>query len=317
MPKISIITTTYKHQHFIKDTIESVLSQTFSDWELLIWDDSPDYETWNIIESYVNKYPDKIKAWHHSRNKWIVDNMNFLLEKVSDESEYITFLEWDDKYNENNLQEKINFLNENSSINFIYNSYVEIDINSNIKSNNPFIEKINSISLKDFIISWWNFIKSFWTITLKKNLLNEFYPLFSPNWDKMFWLLDFFTYMRFLPWKSIWFLDKKIFFYRNHLNNFSWFKNNVKLFDENKAIYEYFLNNCTDNKLEKLLKYRLSYLYSIHNISINSKINSLKFLLRTFKYSIKNEIFNRIKIFIRILVPKFVNNFFISLYAKK
>jgi glycosyltransferase involved in cell wall biosynthesis len=36
MPKISIITTTYKHQDFIAQTIESILSQTFTDWELLI-----------------------------------------------------------------------------------------------------------------------------------------------------------------------------------------------------------------------------------------------------------------------------------------
>jgi glycosyltransferase involved in cell wall biosynthesis len=34
--KISIITTTYKHQDFIAETIKSVLAQSFTDWELLI-----------------------------------------------------------------------------------------------------------------------------------------------------------------------------------------------------------------------------------------------------------------------------------------
>jgi len=93
MPKISIITTTYKHQDFIAQTIESVLAQTYTDWELLIGDDSPDNATWDIIQKYVDKYPDKIKAWHHSPNKGIVDNMNFLIEEASDESDYISFLE--------------------------------------------------------------------------------------------------------------------------------------------------------------------------------------------------------------------------------
>ena len=69
MSKISIITTSYKHQDFIAQTIDSILAQTFSDRELLIGDDSPDDATRDIIQSYVSKYPDKIKARHHSPNK--------------------------------------------------------------------------------------------------------------------------------------------------------------------------------------------------------------------------------------------------------
>jgi glycosyltransferase involved in cell wall biosynthesis len=93
MSKISIITTTYKHKDFIAYTIESILAQTYSDWELLIGDDSPDNDTRDIIQEYVIKYPHKIQARHHSPNKGIVDNTNFLIGKVSDESDYIAFLE--------------------------------------------------------------------------------------------------------------------------------------------------------------------------------------------------------------------------------
>jgi teichuronic acid biosynthesis glycosyltransferase TuaG len=50
MPKISIITTTYNHQNYIEKTIQSILDQTISDWELLIGDDSPGEETWEVIE---------------------------------------------------------------------------------------------------------------------------------------------------------------------------------------------------------------------------------------------------------------------------
>ena len=93
MPLFSIITTTYKHEKFIADTIESVIAQTLTDWELLIGDDSPDNTTWNIIQPYVTMYPDKIKAWHHSPNKGLVDNMNFLITQVNPDSKYIAFLE--------------------------------------------------------------------------------------------------------------------------------------------------------------------------------------------------------------------------------
>ena len=93
MPTISIITTTYKHSAFIADTIESILAQSYTDWELLIGDDSPDDATWKIIETYVAKYPDRIHAWHHTPNKGIVENMKFLVHQTSDQTQILSFLE--------------------------------------------------------------------------------------------------------------------------------------------------------------------------------------------------------------------------------
>jgi glycosyltransferase involved in cell wall biosynthesis len=108
MPKISIITTTYQHERFIAETIESILTQSFLDWELLIGDDSPDDATWNIIQTYIDQYPGKIHAWHHSSNKGIVDNMNFLFSKMSEDSEYVAFLEGDDMVVPDYLEKKLN-----------------------------------------------------------------------------------------------------------------------------------------------------------------------------------------------------------------
>ena len=107
MPKTSIITTTYRHEKFIARTIESVLGQSFTDWELLIGDDSSDDASWNIIENYIRKYPDKIHAWHHTPNKGIVENMNFLFAKVSADSMYVAFLEGDDMWTHDYLQKKL------------------------------------------------------------------------------------------------------------------------------------------------------------------------------------------------------------------
>ena len=143
MPKISIITTTYKHQDFIEDTIKSVLSQTYTDWELLIGDDSPDNKTWNIIEKYTKQYPDKIKAWHHNPNKGIVDNMNFLLSKISNDSKYIAFLEGDDMYTPDNLEEKIKIFKEYPEVKMVYNNF------DYIGKDNQFINKKHITHFKE------------------------------------------------------------------------------------------------------------------------------------------------------------------------
>jgi glycosyltransferase involved in cell wall biosynthesis len=127
MTKISIITTTYKHQDFIAQTIDSILAQTFTDWELLIGDDSPDNATWDIIEKYTQKYPNKIRAWHHSPNKGIIDNMNSLLVQTSPESEYIAFLEGDDIYLPENLEKKLKIFEQYPEVALVYNNLDFID----------------------------------------------------------------------------------------------------------------------------------------------------------------------------------------------
>lgn len=67
MPLISIITTTYKHEKFITETIESILSQTFMDWELLIGDDNSPDSTYEIALKYAEK-DSRIKVWKHPEN---------------------------------------------------------------------------------------------------------------------------------------------------------------------------------------------------------------------------------------------------------
>ena len=137
MPNISIITTTYQHADFIAQTIESVLGQTYSDWEMLIGDDSPDNATWDVIQWYVAKYPTKIKARHHSPNKGIVDNMNFLIQQCDSQSDFIAFLEWDDRYTADNLMEKIK----------IFEKYPEVQL---VYSDLSFIDKDNTVILQSF-----------------------------------------------------------------------------------------------------------------------------------------------------------------------
>ena len=127
MPLVSIITTCYKHEKFIKETIESILSQTFSDWELLIWDDSPNDETRNIIQHYVKKYPDKIRARHHSPSKHIVGNTTFLFSQTSADSQYLAFLEWDDMWTPEYLSTKLKIFEQYPKVWLVYNELSIID----------------------------------------------------------------------------------------------------------------------------------------------------------------------------------------------
>ena len=65
---ISIITTSYNYSKYIRDTIESVLNQTYTDFEYIIFDDGSTDNSLEIIESYAKK-DNRIKLYTHPNNE--------------------------------------------------------------------------------------------------------------------------------------------------------------------------------------------------------------------------------------------------------
>lgn len=318
MPKISIITTTYKHQDFIAETIESVLAQTFTDWELLIWDDSPDDKTWNIIEKYVSIFPNKIKAWHHSPNKWIVNNMNFLLEKVSNESEYIAFLEGDDMFTPDNLEEKIKIFVQYKNIWMIYNNLDFIDENSkkyytNFLKRAPYYLKDSKILPNEFIKKE-NFYLSYSSLMIKKDILNN-EKILNLTWNKNFSVSDWDLFFRISTKYNIYWIEKSLTLYRKHLNNFSW--NIIYIIEDlERQINFYFDNKYIDVKTYKYKKSFIFLVKSVFFIKQNKKLTSLNFLLKSFWLNVFNYLIYKLWIFIMLFLPSFINDFIIKKYSK-
>ena len=225
MPNISIITTTYQHADFIAQTIESVLGQTYSDWEMLIGDDSPDDATWDVIQWYVDKYPTKIKARHHSPNKGIVDNMNFLIQQCDSQSDFISFLEGDDRYTADNLMEKIKIFEKYPEVQLVYSDFQVIDetgkqIDHFLQQSriDQYFNKYHFAINPNNIFSWSNGMirKDISTKYSIKNITNS--PTYSVS-DRDF-------YQHIISHEKIHHIPKKLLEYRKHKNNIS-FQNNA------------------------------------------------------------------------------------------
>lgn len=109
-PKVSIQMCTYNRAHFIEQAIESVLSQTFTDWELLILDDSSTDNTNDLISKYTNDK--RIKYFKNEVNLGIVRNRNKGLNLSI--GEYIAVLDSDDYWiDDSKLEKQIEFLDNN------------------------------------------------------------------------------------------------------------------------------------------------------------------------------------------------------------
>ena len=110
--KISIITTTFNSEKTVKDTIESVLKQTYSDYEHIFIDGKSTDKTLEIIKSYENEYNGKLK-YISEPDKGIYDAMNKGIRKAK--GKIIGFLNSDDIYaHENVLKEIIDKFKEDN-----------------------------------------------------------------------------------------------------------------------------------------------------------------------------------------------------------
>ena len=105
MPEVSIITPSYNTEKYIQETINSVLSQTLTDWEWIITDDKSSDKTTEIIEQHKDSRIILIKA---EKNGGAGHARNLSLEKAS--GRFITFLDADDFWEPNFLEEMVNFM---------------------------------------------------------------------------------------------------------------------------------------------------------------------------------------------------------------
>ncbi|MDX1901540.1 MAG: glycosyltransferase family A protein [Gammaproteobacteria bacterium] len=124
MPTISAIITTFNRCHYLKKAIESVLSQTYQDFELLILDNSSTDQT----ETVVNQFNDqRIRYIKHPQLN-ISQTRNLGVKESR--GEFIAFLDDDDMWLPNKLTDEYELFNASSKqVALVYGGFVRIDSN--------------------------------------------------------------------------------------------------------------------------------------------------------------------------------------------
>lgn len=177
-PLVSIITPTYNHERFIPDCINSVLSQTYQNWEMIIVDDGSTDSTFIVAKEFAKKEP-RIKVYTQ-KNIGIfrlAETYNFALSQSS--GKYVAVLEGDDVWLPEKLEKQIPTLEEDDNIVLswgrAYSSSVDLttDYNMNLLINRD--EKIITntpvkSACEDFL--YINFIPAL-TVILRRSTLES------------------------------------------------------------------------------------------------------------------------------------------------
>lgn len=120
--KVSVIVTTYKRAHLVTETIGTILSQTFKDFELIIVDNYSKDNTDDVIKSYADE---RVRYFKHRNNGIIAVNRNYGISKS--QGEYIAFCDDDDLWFPEKLQKQVQELEKDSQIGLVCNNEIAFD----------------------------------------------------------------------------------------------------------------------------------------------------------------------------------------------
>lgn len=216
--EISIITASYNYANYISETIESVMSQTYPNWEMIVVDDGSTDNSVEIIKSYCRR-DNRIKLFYHenNKNKGLKDTILLGLEHAK--SDWIVFLESDDAITPNYLEEKIKIIEQNPNIEFVFNNFDIIGDTSYYKTTKysdwkKYVAKKSGFISKKFFYNL-NNIPTFSLVMMKKYLFEtlNFNSPIKP------WL-DYYLWLQLSKKIDFYFLDKKLTYWRKHNDSY-------------------------------------------------------------------------------------------------
>lgn len=127
MPKVSVLLSNYNGDKHLDESISSVLSQTYKDFEFIIVDDASTDSSRKVIENYHDK---RIKKYYAEKNRNIAYSLNLALSMAT--GEYIARIDSDDVWELNKLEIQVQYMENHSECGACFTKVNIIDEYSNI-----------------------------------------------------------------------------------------------------------------------------------------------------------------------------------------
>ncbi len=214
---ISIITASYNYSEYIRETIESVINQTYTDWEMIIVDDCSTDNSVEIIKSFDD---DRIKLYVNEKNLGLSKTIHKALEKAT--GDWVVFLESDDKITSDYLERKIEITQKYPEVNLIFNDCEFFGDESRIKTFNTALAKTRSVLKnkqypQNMFYEFYhnNKIFTFSAVMAKRSDLLKI--SYNPKLD---YLLDWHLWIQMAYLGKFYYISDKLTFWRLHQNSY-------------------------------------------------------------------------------------------------
>ena len=238
---VSVLMTCYNGGQFLEDSLNSLLAQTYANWELIFINNCSTDNSEQIIKNAKDK---RIKYFKTDETFNLGRVRNLALSKGN--GDYFCFLDTDDIWDKKKLYSQLDVFESNNNIEILGCSYFKFS--EKRKINNPYDFKSNNYDLVNVIKSYirqWP-LSSWLTLMVKSELIKNF--TFDNN---LHICTDFDMIISLVNESNFYYLSKDLAGYRVHDNNES-NKKDFKEVDELCFIYKKFIkkiDNMNDSKI--------------------------------------------------------------------
>jgi len=288
-PLVSVIMNCYNGEEYLCEAIDSVINQTYKNWEIIFWDNQSTDRSAEIFKEYNDKRLKYYLAPSHANI--LYEARNYALKKVS--GDFIAFLDVDDWWGENKLEKQI-VLFDDDKIGLVYGNcwlfYQRTKKKKIFKRRLPSGMIVNNL-LNEYVIGSATYV-------IRKKFLDEGKYCFDGNFHI---IGDFDLNVRLASQFQVNCLQEPVAFARRHERNVSLLNANRDI-DELKIWYDKHKNNSIFSSKNSLHKFYLNILYlEIYRNLLNNKFR--KNFLKIIKYPIS---IKKIKLIVALLLPKFI-----------
>lgn len=225
MSKISVIMPVYNtNEEYLKEAIESILNQTYSDFEFIIINDGSDNDVEKVILSYTDK---RIKYIKNEENLGLIKTLNKGLAISS--SEYIARMDSDDISLPTRFEQQIDFLDKNNEVDVLGTWFKMLPQNEIIK------RPTSSQDIKNFLL-FINCPIAHPTVMMKKSFIEKNNYRYNEN-DKH--AEDYGLWLSMMDKTEFAIIPEVLLDYRWHENNISIVQSEVQISTTTRLMTEY------------------------------------------------------------------------------
>jgi alpha-1,3-rhamnosyltransferase len=266
-PLVSVITPCYNHGKYIRDTIESVVKQTYKNIEYFVIDDGSTDNSAEVIEKLKEKYH---FIFEHQENKGLAFTMNKLIAKCK--GKYVALVESDDVWTLDKIEKQVAFLEANPDVAVCGGNALCInEQNEVLPTSEQYILKHTVYDLKNIMSLYFQI----WPLTII--MRREIYDLIG-KFDETLLFIDVYAWLKItINNYSIVILPYHFGYYRVHesnvhYNSFKMYQTLVKIIDKFK-----------DHPLYSTGRRNVMW-FSLPYLAMNDKKEAIKILPKAFRF---------------------------------
>jgi glycosyltransferase involved in cell wall biosynthesis len=161
---VSIIMNCHNGEKYLSKSIQSIILQSYKNWELVFWDNKSSDNSKKILKSFKDK---RIKYFYSNKFNTLYKSRNLAIEKTK--GKFVCFLDTDDKWNKNKIEKQINLMKKKNYDLIFTNYYVKNEVKNTLelkKNGNLFINGFTQELLNNYNLG-------ILTVMMKKKIFKQ------------------------------------------------------------------------------------------------------------------------------------------------